>query len=108
MKTNSTQLEVLLMTGTSFTSGQLANKDDDVDADQASGVRQLEEACWNGILPELLPEIFDKTVFQRKSYLWQIKEGKSFLELEWAEFPEKKDDFFSIDPYSFLAAEIFN
>jgi hypothetical protein len=40
--------------------------------------------------------------------LWQIREGKTFLELEWGESPEEKDNFFSIDPYDFLEAENYN
>ena len=105
---NSTQQEVLLITGTTFSSSQLSKKDDSAKFNNLTDIEQLEEACWNGLLQELLPEIFDKSIAERKSYLWQIKEGKSFLELEWAEFPEKKDDFFSIDPYVFLKAENYN
>jgi hypothetical protein len=104
---NSTQQEVLLITGTTFSSAQLSKKDESKQ-NNLTDIEQLEEACWNGLLQEMLPEIFDKNIAQEKSYLWQIKEGKSFLELEWAESPEEKDNFFSIDPYDFLEAENYN
>jgi hypothetical protein len=107
MKTNSTQQEVLLVTGTSFTAGQLCKKDESK-PDSLSDNQQLAEACWNGLLPELMPEIFDKDIIEKKSWLWQIREGKTFLELEWAEYPGEKDNFFSIDPYDFLESENFN
>ena len=105
---NSTQQEVLLITGTTFSSSQLSKKDESAKPNNLTEIEQLQEACWNGLLQELLPEIFDKNIKEKKSYLWQIKEGKSFIELDWAEFPEKKDDFFSIDPYVFLKAENYN
>jgi hypothetical protein len=104
---NSTQQEVLLITGTTFSSSQLSKKDESK-PNSLTDIEQLEEACWNGLLQEMLPEIFDKTIADKKSYLWQIKEGKSFLELEWAESPVEKDNFFSIDPYDFLEAENYN
>jgi hypothetical protein len=104
---NSTQQEVLLITGTTFSSAQLSKKDESKPND-LTDIEQLEQACWNGLLQEMLPEIFDKNIAEEKSYLWQIKEGKSFLELEWAESPVEKDNFFSIDPYDFLEAENYN
>lgn len=104
---NSTQQEVLLITGTTFSSAQLSKKDESK-PNNLTDIEQLEEACWNGLLQEMLPEIFDKNIDDEKSYLWQIKEGKSFLELEWAESPVEKDNFFSIDPYDFLEAENYN
>jgi hypothetical protein len=104
---NSTQQEVLLITGTTFSSAQLSKKDESK-SNGLTDIEQLEEACWNGLLQEMLPEIFDKNIGDEKPYLWQIKEGKSFLELEWAESPVEKDNFFSIDPYDFLEAENYN
>jgi hypothetical protein len=104
---NYTQQEVLLITGTTFSSSQLSKKDEST-PNNLTDIEQLEEACWNGLLQEMLPEIFDKNVVDKKSYLWQIKEGQSFLELEWAESPVEKDNFFSIDPYDFLKAENYN
>jgi len=105
---NSTQQEVLLITGTTFSSSQLSKKDESAKPNNLTEIEQLQEACWNGLLQELLPEIFDKNIAEKKSYLWQIREGKSFLELEWGDFPEEKDNFFSIDPYDFLEAENYN
>jgi len=104
---NSTQQEVLLITGTTFTSGQLCKKDE-TKPNQLSDNEQLTEACWNGLLQELIPEIFEKNTNETKLYLWQIREGNTFLELELGESPEEKDNYFSIDPYDFLEAENYN
>ena len=108
MKQNSTQQEILLLTGTNFSNRQWSTKDD-TSSKKLTEEEKLEEACWNGLLPEILPEIFAETKAQKKKlYLWQVKEGASFLELELGEYPEEKDSYFSIDPYSFLAFRCSN
>ena len=105
MKTNSTQQEILLMTGTSFSSRQWCEKDGDSNQKHLTEKEQLEEACWNGLLQEMLPEICIQNSPDKKLYLWQIKEGTSFIELELGEVPEEKEKYFSIDPYSFLPVQ---
>ncbi|MGC4038939.1 MAG: hypothetical protein QM764_23475 [Chitinophagaceae bacterium] len=107
MKNKSTQQEVLLLTGTNFSNRQWCSNDESR-SKKLSEEEQLEEACWNGLLPQLLPEIFTETKDASKLYLWQVKEAASFLELEMGEFPEEKDNYFSIDPYSFLAFRCSN
>ncbi|MEJ0106950.1 MAG: hypothetical protein WDO19_32360 [Bacteroidota bacterium] len=51
----------------------------------------------------MLPELCGKGIRSKKMFVWQIKEAASFLELELGEYPAKKDNYYSIDPYSFLA-----
>lgn len=102
METNSTHQEILLVTGTHFASREW-NKLDDSGKNQFNANEQLEEACWNGQLAEMLPEIC-----MRNLYLWQIKAGSSFLEIDLGEFPEIKDSFFALDPYTFLATKSMN
>jgi hypothetical protein len=108
METNSTQQEILLITGTTFSSRQLNGIDPSPDNENMDEMEQLEEACVNGLLPEMLPEICARPADANKMYLWGIKEGESFIELEFSEFPEEADSYFSIDPYSFLSGKIFN
>ena len=102
MKTNFAQQEILLMTGTSFSSRQWCEKNDQDNQNQLTEKEQLEEACWNGLLQEMLPEIYGKTCGDTKLYLWQIREAVSFIEIELGELPGEKEKYFSIDPYSFL------
>jgi hypothetical protein len=68
----------------------------------------LEEACWNGLLKEMLPEVFKEIDADTELYLWQIKDASAFISLELAEFPEEKDKFFSIDPYTFLPVQFLS
>jgi hypothetical protein len=102
MKTNFAQQEILLMTGTSFSSRQWCEKNDQDSQNHLTEKEQLEEACWNGLLPEMLPEIYGQTCGKTKLYLWQIREAVSFIEIELGELPADKEKYFSIDPYSFL------
>ena len=105
MKTNSTQREILLMTGTTYLSREWCGRDEN--KSQLSPKEMLEEACWNGLIKEIIPELFRKEE-ENNLYLWQIKSGSSFLELDLAEYPEEKDKYFSIDPYSFLGLQSEN
>ena len=102
MKTNFAQQEILLMTGTSFSARQWCEKNGQDNQNQLSEKEQLEEACWNGLLPEMLPEIYGQTCGETKLYLWQIREALSFIEIELGELPAEKEKYFSIDPYTFL------
>lgn len=103
MKTKSTQQEILLVTGTSFSARQWCKNDETAKSENFSEKEKLEEACWNGLLQEMLPEICKQEPGTEKLYLWQVRQVSSFLELELASFPEDKDPYFSIDPYSFIA-----
>ena len=104
MKTTSTQ-EILLLTGTYFSSRHSFEKNDD--RNHLTEREQLEEACWNGLLKELLPEICEPSNGD-KLYMWQVWKTNSFIEIEMAEIPEEKDNYYSIDPYSFLPEYILS
>jgi hypothetical protein len=103
MKTTSTQ-EILLLTGTNFSSRHCFEKEDN--QTHLTEREQLEEACWNGLLKEMLPEICENNV--NKLYMWQVWKTNSFIEIEMAEVPEEKDNYYSIDPYSFLPEYILS
>lgn len=105
MKTNFTQQEILLLTGTSFSSRQCYQKGDL--ENRLTETEQLEEACWNGMLPEMLPEIYAEPG-GKKIYLWQIKGALSFIEIELGEMPGEKENYFSIDPYAFLPLRLLS
>ncbi len=108
MKTQTTQQEVLLITGTGFTSRQYCEKDGTDTAKNISANEQLKEACWNGMLKEMLPEVFLLNGTRSKLYLWQMREALHFFALEMGEKPTDFDLYFSIDPYSFLETQGYN
>ncbi len=102
MKATSTQMEILILTGTSFTAGQLSDKNDTASKPNLSEKEKLTEACWNGLLSTMLPELCDQLPQDKKMYLWEIKEADTFIELELGELQEEKDKYFSINPYAFV------
>jgi hypothetical protein len=102
------QIEVLLLTGTTFSSENLCKKDDSSRKNHLTEKEQLGEACWNGLLQTMLPEIYLEPSNLGILYIWQINEAASFLELELAEFPAPIDKQFSIAPHSFLSTQSLN
>jgi len=101
MKTGSTQQEILLLTGTRFSTREWAEKNVE-DKNRLSAGEQLEDACWNGMLDEMLPELVQKTGEGKKLFLWHVRHCRSFLELELSEEPTVIEREFSIDPYFFV------
>jgi hypothetical protein len=96
--------QILLFTGTHFSSRQsfLANSHEN----NFSEADELQNACWSGLLKEMLPEICETD--NKDLFLWQIKENKTSIDIEIGELPDEVDDFSSIDPYAFLETLSFN
>ena len=108
MKNDSTQQEVLLMTDTAFAARPYSEKDMPENAKNVAGSEALKKACWNGLLKDILPEIFIFNDPGAKLYLWQVKEANHFFSLEMGERPTNIDKSQSIDPYYFMAVQEFN
>ena len=102
MKPTSTQMEILILTGTTFSASQLTDKNEGSSRPNLSEKEKLTEACWNGLLPVMLPELCEQIPQGKKIYLWEIKEADTFIELELGELQEDKDKYFSINPYAFV------
>lgn len=102
MKNNTTQQEVLLVTGTGFAFRQYCEKDGSNNTPQLSAHDRLKNACWNGMLKDILPEVFMLSDPEVKMYLWQMREAHQFLALEMGDQPSEIDNYFSIDPYCFI------
>jgi hypothetical protein len=108
MESITTQQEILLVTGTHFTSRQYFERENTDNAKNLSSPEQLQEACWNGFVQEMLPEAFLPGSQATKLYLWQLREANNFLSLEMGEHPQEIDSYHSIDPYLFLVHNITN
>jgi hypothetical protein len=101
-------MEVLLVTGTSFLSRDLCENGEPRRDNQASCHEQLEEACWNGLLPTMLPEIFSAPGVSDRLYIWEIKAAAAFLQLDLGEAPVSVERRFSLIPQSFLSTRYYN
>jgi len=103
MKKNICQQEILLAFNSSFLSKIYFEKSNDGSSDILPELEKIEEACWNGILEELLPEVFAKNTLPRPVYIWEIREYNSVMEIDLGEYPSAKDNYSCIDPYKFMA-----
>ena len=104
--TSPRQQEVLLFTNTRFAS-QDYQKTSGENNGVESRIERLKEACWNGLLDELLPEIL-KDHTDKKVNLWNINEASSFLDLQFSSYPLNTDELSSVNPYIFLQHQYYN
>lgn len=96
------QQEILLMTNTSVSRKAFCEREDKGNARHASPVEELEQACWNGMLEDMVPEVLQTTSEGKALLLWQIQHGKNFLHIDLCEEPLMGNHEDSIDPYIFL------
>ena len=108
MPHNSTQQEIILITGTGFASRQYSEKDSNENFKNLSQEEKLREACWNGMLKEMLPEIFLMNTSNTQLFLWQMREAHHMLAMQMAEEPIEVDYHNSIDPYCFMQTQGFS
>jgi hypothetical protein len=101
MKTKSIQQEILLLTGSHFATKEWAEKNVQ-EKSKLSAIEKLEDACWNGLLDEMLPGMIEKTAKGKKLFLHNIRECESFLEIDLSESSIEIEGQHSIDPYYFV------
>jgi hypothetical protein len=102
---NKWQQEILLAYNSSWLTKMYAEKVNTQSMSPALEIERIEEACWDGFLSEILPEICGETTSKKQLYIWAIREYNSFLEIDMGEYPSEKDQYFCIDPYKFIAIQ---
>ncbi len=107
MKQKNIQQEVLLYTETSLVRKILIDKNGH--NENASKEDELEQAVWNGLLDEMLPEIM-QPVQRRKSelFIWKINTEENSLMIDLAEAPDIIEYPYSINPCLFLSETRLN
>lgn len=108
MATQSIQQEIILVTGSHFATRQYCERDVADSHGKQSGEERFKDGCWNGLLKEILPEIFILSGNPPGLYLWQMREAQYILAMEMAEFPTQVDLHNSIDPYYFLEVQFYS
>jgi len=108
MKTQSTQQEILLITDSHFASRQWIDRDDTPQSKNLTEREKLEDACWNGLIRAMLPEICGTEENGKFLALWQIREANAFLDLELGEYPQPIDKEHSLNPYIFIDELLMN
>ena len=107
MDTRKIQQEILLVTTTSFSKREWC-KMETPDKHCQTHMEQLEEACWNGLLSEMLPEVMAQPASGKRLHLWHIRQRTTFLKVELSEPPPQLEEPYSIDATSFLPTLVYN
>lgn len=95
--------EILLFTASSFCSRKFCKRSGDQESDSdRSPMEGLEKACWDGMLNEILPELFSNSVERGNSYIWNTASGVNFLCINLGIGSKTIGKQTSIDPYFFL------
>ena len=102
------QLEILLLIDTRFSSRQFSEMYNTGSKNNSGKHESLIEAGWNGLFPELLPELYGKAGNNKKMILWKITQAEHFLELEYSAQLQEKERFSSVNPYFFLASRVLS
>jgi hypothetical protein len=95
MKPKHVHQEILIFTNTTLSQEALCRKNSSYRNNSA--IEELEEAFWDGLLNELVPEIMPSTR-NRKMVIWGVYAGESYLLIDMAESPGVTEPIHSIDP----------
>ena len=106
MKTFTTQ-EILLMTNTRFSAREYSLKDGGENGPERSERYKLAEACWNGMLKEILPELY--IIKNNKPLtLWELGEAQHLFYLQLGEMDSVPEASFTLNPYRFVEKMMLN
>lgn len=109
MKPTTTNQEILLITGSTFSNREFSEPGKYNNRLAApSSIEELERACWAGMLFELLPELRIDTFSSSKMYIRNIHRAEYFLLINQGTTLHPAEAVFSIDPQLFLIATDFN
>jgi hypothetical protein len=107
MKNNLIFREILFVTTTSFSKRQLCEIDAQDRVGNLAPEEQLEAACWNGLVDEVLPETMHLP-FTQKLFLWQVEMRKSYLRLSMGIRAPELEKQYALDPHNFLCKQEMN
>ena len=110
MKNCSTQQEILLMPNTNFLRHQCVQKiEKNAKRRRHSVSEDIEHACWNGMIYNMLPGMIEKAKSDEKLFLLQVRREDEFLEMELGEdYFRSIDCIFSISPNYFFSEALNN
>ena len=103
-----TQQEILLVNGTGFANRKYSELNSRESKNNPTHQDQFKQACWDGILKELMPELFFMFTPDVKLFMWQMRECDNMITMEMAEGPTELDYYASIDPYCFMEIQEYN
>ena len=95
MKPQHVHQEVLIFKHTTLSQKALCRKNSSNRNDAA--IEDLEEALWDGLLNELIPEMMP-SLRDTKMVIWGVYAGEFYLFIDLAGSPGDTEPIFSIDP----------
>ena len=104
MKHNNNQQEILLIATSGFSNRELCDKTScENTSRQVSITDRLAEACWSGLLHEMIPDLIQRAESGKSLYIWEIRHAAASLQIRLSDVPPMIESEFSIDPQYFLA-----
>jgi hypothetical protein len=100
MKLQHVHQEVLIFTNTALSQKALCKNNNSNETNFA--IEELEEAFWDGLLNELVPEIMPSTR-NIKMVIWAVYAGEFYLLIDLGDIPGIPESIFSIDPNVLLS-----
>lgn len=105
MKTGTTIQELLLNVNSSFCKREWCSKNEQQQT--LPPAEQLKIICWDGLLPELLPEICLKEN-NKPLILWELMGMSNLLHLKMGGHNEKLNPELALHPYIMLDGMCYN
>jgi hypothetical protein len=105
MKPQHVHQEVLIFTTTSLSQRSLYKRNSS--GKDSSAIEELEEAFWDGLLSELVPEIMPSAP-DKKMVIWAVYAGEFYLRIDLADSPVMPESRFTIDPNLLLSVMNMN
>ncbi|MGB4844481.1 MAG: hypothetical protein WBP16_08455 [Ferruginibacter sp.] len=102
MKKISANQEILLLTNSGFFKRDWCELNGGHNDKTLSQKEQLIKLCWNGMLQEMIPEIFEINPGKKLLTLWEINESGNLLDLRYGNIDNEMNDEWSINPYVYL------
>ena len=106
MKQKTINLEVMLLTGTSSSNKQFSEKNNNHADDSYSS--RLQNACWNGLVFDIFPDIIKYPSRKNLSYTWEVVAAKSFIEAKIGSAPYDVEKGMSLNPHLFHSGKNIN
>jgi hypothetical protein len=102
--------EVIIVSSSRFANRSYVEKNTSHNGEKTNDSKKnsLKDACWNGMLKDILPELFLHFSTEDKLFLWQMRECRNVFTMELSEKPGDLDFQASIDPYCFMELQEYN
>jgi len=107
MKNNFTIQEILLITNTTFSSKEYIEKNPQEPGSNPTPKEKLVQACWNGMVNEMLPEISIKKN-NKPLTIWGLGKGEHLLYLQMGDVDAVPTTDTTLNPYIFMENVLLN